>query len=1017
MGGETGGFRCRCLARWACRALSAMLLAGLIWSASVPAADAPAPRDISQWHHTAWTFAGGAPGQVSMLHQSSDGFLWLGAAQSLYRFDGVKFERFVPDDGQPITFSFEITDTPDGGMWIGLAAGGIVYLHGRHVVRYGPEQGAPSATVQQIVVGSDGRVWAASPRGLYFLQGQRWEKAGPAQGFPGSSASRLLLDRSGALWVAAKTLLRMPRGATSFVDTGIKVAFVYDMVQAPDGLIWAGQPNRVGPVAMADGTAYTGDVHYAWDSAGMVFDRDGTLWLSTLGNGLKRLRLDAHGSVIPDAMVDTYTASEGLSADYAWPILQDREGNVWVGTSAGLDRFRQGALLPQPFPPGSHDFALAADGRGGIIAGTTNHPPMLLADGQVTTLLPENAKPDAPVRAAYRDERGRVWLGSDAGLWIWEGGHLTQVAALPPVAGKSEQVQAITSDYDGGVWVALLYQGLWHWRDDQWTHLSDKAPTAILSSPDGTLLALSHVLQHYEKDVLVRSIDLSALQVVQTTVLGAGNGHTWVGSAMYWGVYDGKAVRRIRSKGDQVWGIGAFMETPQGDLWIDAVPGIFHVPAAEVKRVLAQPDAVLNDFVSYDYLDGLPGRPSMIRPIPGAVRADDGTLWFSTSNGVASIDPAHLPHNPLPPPISITAARIDNTNVDIDHALSVPPGATNLEVHYTALSLTMPERVAFQYKLEGWDKDWQDVGNRRTAYYSDLSPGQYRFVVRASNNDGVWNNDGASLGIAVRPAFYQTWWFRLLCIVAVVLLLGLALRARLLYMERSVRERLEVQHAERDRIAREIHDTLLQGVQGLALRIQSVANQIPREQQARHALEGELDRVDMVVSEARKRVLDLRTHTTEHLQEALAQVAGILAVNSTMDFRVLVEGRPRALRSGVHTEVLSIAKEAMFNAFLHSKGSLLEVEIAYLGNALRLRVRDNGVGMTEQLLQSGRPNHWGLGGMRERAEEISAKIHIWSREGEGCEIELTVPGSVAFAAREQLWRRWLARIHVSTMGA
>ncbi len=306
------------------------------------------------------------------------------------------------------------------------------------------------------------------------------------------------------------------------------------------------------------------------------------------------------------------------------------------------------------------------------------------------------------------------------------------------------------------------------------------------------------------------------------------------------------------------------------------------------------------------------------------------------------------------------------------------------------------------------------MGSRRTAYYSGVSPGEYRFVVRACNNDGVWNTDGASTDIAVMPAFYQTWWFRLLCMVAVLLLLGLAIRARLVYMERKVRERLEVQHAERDRIAREIHDTLLQGVQGLALRIQSVANQIPCDMHARHALEGELDRVDMVVSEARKRVLDLRTHTPGHLQEALAQVAEILAVSSTMDFRVLVEGRPRPLTPQAHAEVVTIAKEAMFNAFLHSQGTLLEVEIAYLNQALRLRVRDNGIGMTEQMLQSGRPSHWGLGGMRERAGEISAQIRIWSREGEGCEIELTVPENIAFVTKESAWRRWLGHIQVST---
>jgi signal transduction histidine kinase/ligand-binding sensor domain-containing protein len=1020
MGMESGRSCLNFYARLAGKVLLAMLMLGLPWSTAMATTDASDFRKINQWHHTAWTFAGGAPGQVSTLHQSRDGFLWVVAAQSLYRFDGVKFERFIPDDNQPITFAFDMVDAPDGGMWLGLAAGGIIYLHGRHVVRYGPESGAPYGTVRHIVVDAAGRVWAASSRGLYYLDGQRWKKADKVLGAPEGSYTGLLVDRSGVIWVTVKdTLLRMPRGAMSFVDTGINVAFVYALVQAPDGKIWAGQPNRVGPIAQADGSPYTGDVHYDFDSAGMAFARDGTLWLSTLGNGLKRIRLDDQGNPLPEALADTYSSKEGLSANYAWPILQDREGNVWVGTGAGLDRFRQSALVPVPFPVGSHDFALVADGQGGIIAGTTNQPPMRLVGDQVTTLPLNNGKLDAPVRSAYRDERGRVWLGSDAGLFQWQDGQLTQASPLPALETKSHgQVHAITSDYDGGLWVQLEFQGLWHWHDGQWTQLSEKFSSAVVSSPGGHLLTLTRTnskasLQTYEKDVLVNSIDLTPLKLGHPTVLTVHDGHTWVGSALGWGVYDGKTVRPIHSKDDQIWGIGAMMETPEGDLWIDAVPGIFHVPPAEVKRVLTQPDAILSQFESYDYLDGLPGRPSLISPVPAAIRGDDGTLWFAADTGVVSLDPAHVPHNTLPPAISITAARLDGRNVDIANGLTLPSGASNLEVDYTALSLTIPERVNFKYKLKGWDKDWQDVGNRRTAYYGRLAPGQYRFQVRASNNDGVWNNEGVSLAIVALPAFYQTWWFKLLCLAVAGLLLWLAYRARFLYMERSVRERLEVQHAERERIAREIHDTLLQGVQGLALRIQSVANQIPREQHVRRALEGELDRVDMVVTEARKRVLDLRAHPTGYLQEALAQVAEVLAVGSTMDFRFVVEGRPRVSTPHVYAEMLAIAKEAIFNAFLHSQGTLLEVEIAYLSNALRLRVRDNGVGVSEQVLQTGRPNHWGIDGMRERAGEISAQFHIWSREGEGCEIEITVPANIAFVARERPWQRWLGRISIS----
>ncbi|WP_198670301.1 sensor histidine kinase [Dyella sp. C9] len=1000
------------------RAAGGMGVAFLVFAASLVLAvcaradGIPAPLGMHQWLDTSWTFERGAPGQVSMLHQSPDGFLWLSAAQSLYRFDGVRFERFLADDNQPISATRTMIDAPDGSLWIGLTTGGIVHLQGRHAVRYAKAQDAPYGTVSYIAVDPNGRVWAASNDTLHYLDGERWKKADAAVGYPGGNCSALLVDRDGTLWATTETsLLRKARGDKSFVDTGIKVSLVYSLFQAPDGKIWAAQRNLVGPLATADGRPYEGTVRFTWDSAGAVFARDGTLWLSTLGDGLKRIYLDAHGEPVAGQATETFTAEDGLSADYTWPILQDREGNIWVGTSAGLDRLRPSALARAPFPSNGHDFVLAPDTQAGVIAGTTNLPLMRLDGDRLTTLGDGGDGPVTPFRAALRDERGTVWLGSDDALWRWQDGTLARVAAVPAVPGmKRIRVQGIASDHAGGAWVSIWKHGLWHWHDGTWTKVSDVYAFALAAPSAGQLLALGRDgLMVYDKGVLSRTIDLSSLKLFDPTILSIHGSHTWIGGQVGWGVFDGKNVRAIHSRGEQIWGIAAIIETPEGDLWIDAVPAIFHVPAAEVSRVLASPDAVIGDFTSYNYLDGLPGRPSLITPIPGAVRTDDGKLWFATSNGVAFIDPGRIPYNPLPPPLSITAARIDGKDVALGEKLVLPRGAANLEIDFSALSLTMPERVKFMYKLVGWDQDWQDVGTRRTAYYGRLTPGSYRFVVRASNNDGVWNNQGVALGIEALPLFYQTLWFKLLCVAAFIPLVWLAYRARFLYLERSMRDRLEVQHAERERIARDLHDTLLQSVQGLVMHFQSVAERISSEPEARKAMDGALDRADKVVAEARGRVLDLRSDAQGELHEVLRKTGMELTAGQPMRFRALIEGRPRELSARVYWEVLAIAKEAMFNAFQHSNGTLIESEIAYLASGLRVRLRDDGIGLSEALLQDGRSNHWGLTGMRERADKILASFRILSREREGCEIEVMVPARLAYVRQPGLYSRLLER--------
>jgi signal transduction histidine kinase len=324
----------------------------------------------------------------------------------------------------------------------------------------------------------------------------------------------------------------------------------------------------------------------------------------------------------------------------------------------------------------------------------------------------------------------------------------------------------------------------------------------------------------------------------------------------------------------------------------------------------------------------------------------------------------------------------------------------------------VPQKIRFQYRLEGRDDAWQDAGTRRQAFYTDLPPGRYRFRVKASNSDGVWNDAGASLDFEIVPTFYQTAWFAALCVALFAAALYGFYLARLHQVANRVRERLAAKNTERERIARDLHDTLLQSTQGLILRFQAATNEIAEDSPTRQKLELALDRADEVLAEGRDRVLDLRVaaESLRDLPQAFASAGDELARGESVAFRILVEGRPRELVRRVNDEAYSIGREALINAFRHAQAQSIEVQLIYGDDEFSIRVRDDGVGIDTDAPQAGsRPGHWGLPGMRERAKQIDAKFAIWSRTGAGTEMELSVPAAVAYGSRTraQGWfRRW-----------
>jgi signal transduction histidine kinase/ligand-binding sensor domain-containing protein len=1006
------------------------LLQGIALLLIVCASAVAQNRRIDQLYHTAWTIKDGAPGQISTIAQSTEGYLWLSAAAGLYRFDGVTFERIAVEPNDPdLPGTVRSLFAPkDGGLWVGFSFGGVSFWKDGKIRSYTAADGIPEGGVLSIEADADGAIWIATGTGLARFDGSRWTVIGEDWNFPSGAARYVYFDREHRLWAAtADSLFYLPPRERKFRATGLRVKWIGEMAQDAGGRLWVAESSGfVHPLERTVDAAGVerwsfGQPQVQTNSAGMLFDSEGALWINTLGDGMRRLSLADQRRTQPitidDDSIESFTHINGLTANYVWPILKDREGNIWTGTSAGLDRFRVSPFAKSHFPPGAHDFALVADKSGAIWAGTTNRELMRLSGTTLTRF------PQVPpfVTCAYREPDGSLMFGARHGLWQARDNKVTKLTDLPGNT-VDRSVQAMVRDPSGALWVSFKSpQGLAKFANGQWSTVAlAEAPEKI--SPNVMIADASGALWlGYNGNVVLR-VDGDRVQAFTAAdELSVGNVFSlhqsrdvlWVGGVRGLAYFDGRKFHSLHlEEGTPLQNVTAIMETADASLWLHAVPGVFSLPAAEVQRAREDPTYRVR-YRTFDFLDGLPGRPTLSFPQPTAIAGAGGRLWFATSDGVAWIDPGQIGFNPIAPWVTIRALRANGVSYPVGPNLTLPKRTDSLQIDYAALSLSVPQRIRYRYKLDGLDRDWQDPGQRREAIYTNLDPGQYRFRVIAANNDGVWNESGATLDFYIAPAFTQTYWFIALCVLAVGTLLFVTYLIRMRNVATRIKGRLEERISERERIARELHDTLLQGVQGVILRFQAAVDRIPEGEPARHALSKALDRADDVLVEGRDRVNDLRSTAAPavDLPTVVEQAGEEFARDYPAQFQLTVTGTPQALHPVVRDEVYAIVREALANAFRHAQASNIEVEIVYDRRELRLHVRDDGRGIDGPILAAGRRReHWGLIGMRERARQIRAHFQLWSRPGAGAEIELRIPAVLAYRtrAREPRWRRWLA---------
>jgi signal transduction histidine kinase/ligand-binding sensor domain-containing protein len=986
------------------------------------------PLDITEYALTSFTPAQGSPARAAVLAQTSDGFLWLGTPYGLYRFDGVRYERIAAVGGAPLLGQFitALEAPQSGGLWIGYQYGGASFLDGQGLKNYPPENGGlQNGTLEAFAIDPDGVVWAGSTRGLARLEGRRWTDVSQTVGLPALNATNLMVDKSGDIWIESADKLALLRRGSSRVH-------VYDLpahqglVRDPDGRVWnmVSNPNCLYLLdPTRDDAPPCRPMPHEYTEFWLI-DRSGILWASDAANRL---------SVIPTPSMDSAharPAGENKSQfspqfvsldDGAAPIsaLQDREGNVWFGTTGGLQQLRVPRLRRHgPF----EEFVVLGTGKHNTLWVATTHYRRVpeddffqLKDGR---MVPYRGGP-TQITASYRDATGVLWVGGYGRLWKLNDNTWEEVAAPargPASAGDDtlRRTQAIARDARGELWLSVVRVGLFRERDHRWERVlvpgvpASDYPFAICADVDGTVWFGygQGRLASLKSDTWRLFTEKDGINVGSIQVLSRINEQLWIGGE--------RGLQRVHSgRFESIPGLDGsvtgLLQAKNGDLWLNTSIGGLHVTGQDLARADAAPGETLA-YEAFDTLDGMPGDAIGIRPMPTVFEADDGRIWFEADDRFSSIDPTEHLKNTIAPDVIIGGITDDARRREPATSLTLFPNVHNVAIDYTATSLSIPSRVRFKYRLENFDDSWQDVGTRRTAYYNNLPPGHYLFHVIAANDDGIWNSQGAAITLTVPPLFYQTRTFRIAVFSLGILLLAALFFIRIWQVTSRERKRLEQRMEdrlnERARIARELHDSLLQGFQGLMFRLQAVRQLLPgRAGDAAKSLDSALQLGDQAIVEGRDAVESLRANSFDErdLATSLHTLGAELRVEVERQpephFGLVVEGRPRELTPAVRDEAYRIAREATRNAYRHAQARQIEIEVTFADASFSIRVRDDGTGIDPQILAHGRrPGHWGLPGMRERSESLGGQLYVWSESNAGTEVELRIPAGIAYTA-------------------
>lgn len=983
--------------------------------ASGPARAQVPPEGFAAFKHVRWGADEGAPIGAYKIAQTPDGYLWL-TGDGLYRFDGMTFEqlRWPDQEAKARLDPMGLMVRSNGELWIGLNgnAGVAVYRDGRLVNMAMP---APPVAIGAMVEAADGTLWFASNHvdgQLRRLRHGRWDAPRASFGQPPGAVMGLVATKDGSVWIAvthpdgrAGAVARLPRGADRFQLLQDPVGPLPRLAVDREGAVWLSDQQGTRMLADASGKRAENPmvvpVPSAIRTAPFTFDRDGGLWRTSGSSGISYTphQRGDHGAREPE--VYPFSVRDGLTSDITHAALVDREGSIWIATETGLDQFRrasatQATAIP-PDPVNGLAIARAIDGSVYIQSGERL---FRIAPGDKPRQVAVTGSASVAMCAA---RQGGVWILQPMRTMRVHPGH---TETMPPYSGAAVPINC-AEDRQGRLWVSLIGKPL-HWRDQTGWHVATGAlgalrPWELSATRSGDIaLHIRPMFALLRGNQLIRSGKSAA-----TTMVTASGDDIFASDDHGLTRWRGGRVARIEETRFPwlIW-LRGLVQTGRGETWLVARTAIYRVATADLERAFSDRRAPL-PYRGYDIRDGLTSA-AQHAGFKGLqiVEGGDGRVWFLNREGAAYFEPAALSPNPLAPPVAIRSLSSGGARWRDPSRLALPAGTHAVDISYAGLSFIVPQRMRFRYRLDGIDADWVDAGARHLASYTNLAPGKYRFRVIAANADGVWNPTGAALDFEIRPTFWQSSAFKLLCAVGLlgVLWAGYALRLRV--VAARIRLRMTERFEERERIARELHDTLLQGIQAVTMRFQRVINELPDQQPARRTLRNALDVADQVIAEGRDRVQDLRSRQQDRLEPLLRDLAARQWFEPGVQIALSEHGPPRRLEPLAIDELVGIAGEALANIHRHAGATRVAIEIHY-GVQLRLRIADDGVGIDPSIAEAGKTDHFGLRGMRERARKLRGTLALRPLPDHGTELVLTVPGRVAYLPDR---RSWWARI-------
>jgi signal transduction histidine kinase/ligand-binding sensor domain-containing protein len=965
--------------------------------------DAPNAADYIR---TDFTVEDGLPDNVvDAIVETQNGVLWVGTQSGLASFDGRQFSPInFQAEGLPAQGAVHsLLESSSGDLWIGTQSG-VVRIPKTGLDQFSPTLLTfyhlglgPGDEVAALLQARDGGLWAGTNHGLYREASGKFVEV-----IADVSVSRIAETLDGHLLVINEgkviewdghKVVPHPDLAASL---GVPEGDIFDVFQAHDGTRWYSthegilrrgrEPlQRLRPLAASTTAAfrtYEDPQGHLWVVSGTgVYrisgdvmedtpvpnvlprcfhaDRDGGFWVGTNGNGLIHLKR---------RIVHMFARKDGLLSDIPMSVLSSYDGRLWVGCNCGLSLYDGKRFTSYSEKDGLSNscvWSLAEDQNQNLWIATYGGGLFRFRDGRFTQYSLEQGLPSKIVLQVIVAHDGSLWMATTEGISHLQNGHFRNYTIADGLS--SNQAHAIYQDRSGTVWAATQ-GGLDRLIGERFVPLFSAPPQ---DGPSVVRLAEDSLGNLYTAD------SPKGFSVLKNNELVMVN--------------------------DELQVLG-MVQSAGRDLWLSGTNGVLRVPLSDLQSSLDDHDAPLN-YELIDRSDGLESiQCSVGRPNMAITR--DNKLWVATVKGLAMLDLAHLPVVIQKPTVLIGAVVDGKSNSPSGSGTVLPPGTHHVELHLGAVDIASPEKIRLQYRLDGVDTLWLDANASRTAVYSNIPLGAHAFHVRATDRNGVWDRTGIAYSITQRPYFYQTTWFLLLCVAALAFLAWEASQWRMRQARAQAHIQMEERLSERARIARELHDTLLQSFQGLILNFQRARNLLPAQpDRAIESLGVALDRAERAIMEGRDAIHDMRASApadgdfANEISLLGKELASEKEHSGSPTFGLVVEGSPKTIQAAVRDQIYRIAREALRNAYGHAQARTIEAEIRYEEKLLRVRIRDDGIGINETHLgEVGRAGHYGLRGMRERAAQIGAQLDVWSESGAGTEIELRVPDEIAYKA-------------------